>query len=329
MKRLLFFALCASVCFCACSDDGVDNNNGVDKNYQAKNFIKENLDRAKYSVTRTVSDQPTEISLDNGVKMTIPGGTVFTKNNGTPITGEYTVEIYTMLTPSQVILSGTNTNFRGGSYLESYGFFNINVLQNGQAVDQSMKQFINVSLPTEEDDYTWAQLWAGGDEDDQFAWEEVPDSLANAFIQGRDQDKGVVSFNKVFNFQFKKLGWYNCDVYWNVGNNTTVTVALTGRVGALADYQGYSGDTFVFFKAKASNVIAQLYTSVNATTVQSYDNSMPVGTEGTLIAFSVKDGECGLASREITITENQQETLELLPVDKETVLETLSALDVE
>jgi hypothetical protein len=54
---------------------------------------------------------------------------------------------------------------------------------------------------------------------------------------------------------------------------------------------------------------------------------MPIDTEGTLLAFSIKDGAYSYVSKEIKITTNLQETLELLPVDKEAVYAALAALD--
>ncbi|MDR1273139.1 MAG: hypothetical protein LBK12_01190 [Odoribacteraceae bacterium] len=324
MRHLFFSLLCASALFCACSKD----DNKGNKNYQACDFIQENLNAAKQTFRRTVSDQPTELTLNNGVKLTIPGGDVFTKN-GVPITGEYTIEVNTMLKPSQIILAGTNTNLRGRGYLESDGFFHVAVSQNGQPVDEFLKNYLSVSIPTDKDDWTQTQIWEGnGSAQEQFAWEEIADTVLNFNDNMPGEINTVFSLNKNFSFQFKKLGWFNCDVLWSVtGTSTTVTVALTGKFGALADYLGYAGDTFVFFKGKGSNVLAQLYTMVNTTTVKSYDNSMPIDAEGTLLAFSIKDGAYAYATKEIKVTTNLQETLDLLPTTKEAVFAALEALD--
>ncbi|MDR2129572.1 MAG: hypothetical protein LBP56_00140 [Odoribacteraceae bacterium] len=326
MKQFFLSILCAGALFCACSDDNDDND--TSKNYQASDFIKENLAGAQKTFKRQVSDQPQTIALENGVQLLIPGGGVFTKN-GQPITGEYTVEVTTMLKPSEIVLSGTNTNLISGLYLESDGFFHINVLHGGESVDPITSQFLTVTIPTDKEDGEWTYVWEGVvDKNDRFVWQEVPDTVVNA-VDGERQGEWNMAFaqNKNFSFQFKKLGWFNCDIYWNMGDNTTVTVVLSGQFGSLATYGGGTGDTFVFFKAKDSNVIAQLYTEVNATTVQSYDNSMPLNAEGTLIAFSIKDGAYSLATKEIKITSGLQETLELLPVTKATVLTALKALD--
>ncbi|MDR1414413.1 MAG: hypothetical protein LBI96_01255 [Odoribacteraceae bacterium] len=320
MKQIFLTMICAVALCCSCSDDDGDKN----KNYQAANFISDNLSKARQTFTLDVSSDPKELTLTNGVKLTIPGGDVFTKNN-TPITGKYTVEILSMLKPSEMILAGCNTNYRGGYYLESDGFFHVKVLKDGASVDQNTLDFLTISIPTDKADGNFTQIWEGDVVDDEFAWQEPTEEAINWNLGA---DFGMVNaFGNNFSFSFKKLGWFNCDVFWNTGNNTTVTVSLTGRVGALASYQGYSGDTFVFFKGKGINVIAQLYTMIDNTTVQSYEDSMPIGAEGTLIAFSIKDGEYALASREITITANLQESIELLPSTKAAVMAALEALD--
>jgi hypothetical protein len=322
MRHLFFSLLCASALFCACSKD----DNKGNKNYQARDFIQDNLNAAKQTFRRTVSDQPTELTLNNGVKLTIPGGDVFTKN-GAPITGEYTIEVNTMLKPSEIILAGTNTNFKGGQYLASDGFFHVAVLQNGQPVDQFLKKHLSVSIPTDKADGTYTYLFEGnGNEQEQFAWDEIA-GIDTVILAPNGEINMAFAEKNNFSFQFRKLGWFNCDIYLYATTNTTVTVTLTGQFGALASYQGYFGDTFVFFKAKGSTVIAQLYTGINASTVKSYDNSMPVDLEGTLLAFSIKDGAYSYATKEIKIAANLQETLDLLPSTKEAVFAALEALD--
>lgn len=311
---------CAGALCCACSNEGDE----LEKHFQASDFIKENLAGAKQVFTCQVSDQPRTLDLGNGLTLSIPGGDVFTRD-GVPITGEYTVEVLAMLKPSAVILAGMNTNWESG-YLESDGFFNVNVVQGGQDVDPVTLQFLPVSVPTEKEDGVVTLLWEGNVEDNgKFAWQEIADTLVNTL---EDFDElAVFSSKGSFSFGFKKLGWINCDIFWEASEKATITVALTGQVGTLANYQGYDGDTFVFFKAKDMNVVAQLYTGVDATTVKSYDDSMPIGREGTLIAFSIKDGEYSLASKEITVNGGLQETLDLQPVTKEALLAAIEALD--
>ncbi|MDR1273141.1 MAG: hypothetical protein LBK12_01200 [Odoribacteraceae bacterium] len=328
MKHLLLSLLCASAFTYACSnkDDNTDPETDpepdYDVTYQASDFIRDNLAAAKTTFQCQVSEEPTELTLDNGVKLTIPGGNVFTKN-GVPITGAYTLEINTMLKPSEVLLSGTNTNYRGGGYLVTDGFFHVNVLQNNVSVDTNLSEFISISIPTDKADGTSTWIWEGDVEDGQFAWKEPgADVVSRSVVIGPNI---IFANNKNFNFRFKKLGWYNCDVLPPGGNQTTVSAELTGQTGEFSSFWGGTGNTFVFFVV--DSMLLQLYTEVNATTVQSYDNSIPVGMEGTLLAFSIKDGLYSYAAKKVKIIANLRETLNLLPVTKEELIAKLEELD--
>lgn len=333
MKKLLLPILCIGLFFASCDDD--DNNQNTDGVTTAKEFIGQKRENAKQEITLNTNDLPKTLVLDNGVKITVKDGT-FTKN-GTPITGEFTLEVYEMLTPSSIIFSGTNTNYNGGSgnqYLETDGFIYVNAKQNGQYVDERLSKNMIISIPTNKEDGTGTELWVGvenaGENDNQFGWVDISerDIVWNDMGEVSQEYSHVWSRNGVFEFSFGKLGWCNCDVIWGQGKEkTTLTVELTGEVGELASYMGYSGDTFVFFCGKGAPIVAQLYTTVNATTVKSYDDTMPVGAEGKLIAFSVREGIFSFASQNITIEKDMKVTMELKKVSKNTLENEIKSID--
>lgn len=326
MKKLFYFLFAIGLLFTACSDD--DDKKDTTS---AKDFIKQNKDQAKFEKNYNASQFPITLDLGSGVTITIPEGAI--TKDGQPITGDFKVEAYKMLTPSSIILSGTNTNlYDQNQYLETDGFIYVNVTQNGVAVDQKLAKNMTISIPTEKADGTLTQLWVGGEnEEEQFGWVNMGE---NDFNWNDSTNNNAQKFNSVFavngsfTFSFGKLGWCNCDVLWGQGAvQTTVTVELTGNVGELASYMGYSGDTFVFFCGKGFPVIAQLYTRVNDTTVKSYDNSMPVGATGKMIAFSIKEGSFSYASQDVTIIENMTLTLDLKAISKNDLLSNIKALD--
>lgn len=332
MKKLLLPFICLGLLFTftSCSDD--DNTDHLDLT-TAKDFIAKHREDAKQEVTFNTTDLPKTFTFDGGVKITIKDGT-FTKN-GVPVTGAITLEVYEMLTPSSILFSGTNTNHNSGHYLETDGFIYVNAKQNGQNLDEYLSKDMRISIPTDKEDFTNTQLWPGiedgGENEDQFAWEDFNEELIaeEEGAWGNTQEFNTVwAINGVFEFSFGKLGWCNCDVLWQPGGTyTTVTVSLTGNVGTLAGYLGYGGDTFVFFCGKGFPVIAQLYTKVNETTVKSYDNSMPVGAKGKMIAFSIYDGKFSYASEDITITEDMQLTLNLKEIGKEALDNNIKSMD--
>jgi hypothetical protein len=331
MKRIIISLLCAGALFCGCGKDN-DGKKGDDgKNYQASNFFKDNLKKMTSTFSKLVVGQERELQLPNGMKVNIPAGDVFTKN-GTPISGEYTVEVAGMLKPSEMIRAGGNTNFRDGQndrYLISDGFLCINVLHGGESVDPTTRQSIRISVPTDKEDGEYTFLWLGEVNDDgEFAW--VRPNEEEVELGDETGERNMAWAQKgLFSFQSKKLGWINCDVFWYIpGTQVTLRVTLSGLFGEFANYMGGDGDTFVFFKVKDINVLAQLYTRVNGNAVMSYENSIPEGVEGTLIAFYVKDGVFSCARKQITIGDGDtNEDLELVEVTKEDFDRLLDDLD--
>lgn len=346
MKKLLFMATCIGMLLAACSDDTTDNpNDKPDPNKpdptvkeQAKDFMKDQRKEIVQVFEVNTSELPKEFALEGGIKITVPDA--FTKD-GQPVTGDLTIEFIEVMKPSSAIFSGTNTNYIGGiyanpSYFISQGYFNIDVKQNGQNVDRQLAagNYLSVFVPNDDTDLYDTQIWMGNEDvNDQFGWEDPDlkdleeDQTAGTNRCGNTVWKGADGFE----FKFAKLGWCNCDIFWNESNMTTVQVALTGNVGELATFMGYSGDTFVFFKPKGHLSICQLYTIVEGATntVASYNNSMPVGHEGLMIAFSIFDGKFSLAVKDITIEEDMHLTMDLKEVSKEYLLDAIKSLDVK
>src|SRR5690606_17085993 len=108
---------------------------------------------------------------------------------------------------------------------------------------------------------------------------------------------------------------------------TTVTVQVNNNPGSFANFRGFSGETFVFFCAKGSNVAAQLYTPDGPNKVKSYDNMMPIGVEGKMLSFSIKDGRYYYAEQEITISASQAVILSLTETSEAQIQNAINSLD--
>lgn len=335
MKKLFLFLLCCTTfSFLSCSDDD-DPTPDMDDKTTAKEFFEEKRNSAKQEFEVNVSELPKTFTFKEGVKITIPEGALV--KDGQPITGKFTLEVYEMLKPSSIVFSSTNTNLIDGSYLETDGFIYVNVKQNGNYIDAQLAKNITISIPTDKENGTMTQLWTGtenaGEGEDQFAWQNLNDNdiiwQENNGGIGENQDGNMVwAQNNSFEFSFGKLGWCNCDLPWGSGKElTTVTVELTGNVGKFASYFALDGDTFVLFCGKGYPVLAQLYTKVNETTVKSYDNSMPIGVQGKMIAFSIQEGKFSFASKDITIEKDMKLTLDLKEVSKAELTKQIEALD--
>lgn len=270
-----------------------------------------------------VQTQKINSSVDS--KVILKGGTIlsFEANsftiNGEPITGEVTVEAYEMLNRSSVIFSGTNTNHISGRPLISQGFIFVDVKSNGQSVDRGLSKMYNISIPAK--DNTFTMIWEGIVENDQLAWIDIEDPIG-----GREGIKADVLNN--FVFDFGNLGWVNCDIFYkDNAPKTTVSVSITNNPGEFATYWGYTGDTYVYFCAKGDNVVAQLYNTNGPNTVKSYYNSMPIGSEGKIISYSIKDGKFYYAEKEVTITANLSESLTLTETTQNAIQNAINTLN--
>ncbi|MDR1198631.1 MAG: hypothetical protein LBK94_06415 [Prevotellaceae bacterium] len=327
MRTKFFLALfvAGSMIFTGCSDDDPVNPPVVDKNYNVKEFFSNSREKLVQVIELNTSNLPTTITLDGGTKITIDEGTF-------AITGSFTVEVIECLKPSSIVYSGTNTNYIDGRLFASDGFLFIDVKQNGTSVDKNLLKNMDVEIPVNSD-RTLTMLWEGVDiagvDENQFAWNELAEDaiLDDQFAGGR-MEVGANDAGFFF-FRLGKLGWFNCDIYWEEpAPKTTLTVTLTGGPIELASYQGATGYTCVFFHGYGDLVVAQLYTPAGTNKVKSYDDSMPVGKTGTLFAFTVKEGEFYLAKQEnVTIVADMEVDLDLVKTTEEAIQAAIDALD--
>jgi len=301
---------------------------GVGQTNNAKEFAA-TFGAQKQSIQIDASALPKTINLAGGTKITFPVGSL--TKGGVAVTGTVTVEAYEMLKRSSVILSGSNTNHISGAPLVSDGFIFVDVKSGGVSVDRNLAVPIDISIPAKRNGVT--NLWEGvaanngaplvAGDNAQMAWQ--------APKPANGQGGGVREVNSVnnnFTFNFGTLGWINCDVFYNNPNpKTTVTVQITNNPGTFASFMGFNGETFVFFCAKGSNVAAQLYTLNGTIGVKSYDNMMPIGSEGKMIAFSIKDGKYYYAEQEITIAAAHSVTLTFIETTEAAVQTAITNLD--
>jgi hypothetical protein len=262
------------------------------------------------------------ITLKGGTKITIPAGAI--KIGGIAVTGDITYSAIEVLKRSAVLFSGTNTNHISGAPLASDGFIYFNATVNGVKVDQGLSANIKISIPTNRTGVT--QIWEGVEKvgaDNQMAW-QAPVQNPNGGGIKREAD----AIGGAFAFEMGNLGWINCDVFYsNTNPKTTVTVTLVNNPGQMASFRAFSGETFVFFCAKGSNVAAQLYTPDGPNKVKSYDNMMPIGVQGKYLSFSIKDGKYYYAELETTITSGQNITLTLVETTEALVQAAITSLD--
>jgi hypothetical protein len=269
------------------------------------------------------ADISNTFTLSGGTKITIPVGAF--KVNGVTVTGNVVITAGEFLKRSHVVFSGTNTNHISGAPLTSDGFVYLNASVNGNNVDKQLGANIQIAIPTANARAT--QIWEGVEKVDnanQMAWQAPAQNPNGAGGVPRES----IPAGGFYNFQMGNLGWMNCDVFYNSTNpKTTVRITVANNPGAFASFMGFNGETFVFFCAKGSNVVAQLYNTDGPNTVKSYENMMPIGSEGKYISFSIKDGKYYYAEQETTITANQNITLTLSETTEAGIQQVINALN--
>ncbi|HTM97402.1 MAG TPA: hypothetical protein VL088_01595 [Pedobacter sp.] len=263
-------------------------------------------------------------TLKGGTKIIIPAGAI--KLGGVPVTGEINIDAMEVLKRSDVLFSGTNTNHISGAPLASDGFIYLNASVNGTKADKALNAAIKISIPANRTGFT--QIWEGVEKvgaADQMAWQAPVGNPNGAGVQIKGEvDAAAGSFT----FDMGNLGWINCDVFYSYANpKTTTRITLVNNPGTLASFRAFSGETFVFFCAKGSNVAAQIYTLDGPNKVKSYDNMMPIGVEGKYLSFSIKDGKYYYAELETTIVADQQVTLTLVETTEAQVQAAINSLN--
>jgi hypothetical protein len=327
--KLSSLAIAAMMLFTVACKKDTNNGQVINRANNAHQFVDEFGPKKQLS-TVDVSTLPKTLTLAGGTKITIPAGAL--KINGNAVTGNVSVEVIEVLKRSDVLFFGANTNHISGAPLASDGFIYVDIKSNGVSVDRNLGVPIQVAIPAKRAGVT--QLWEGVNpqgaplaqaDNAQMAWQAPKRDVPNGGGNGQVE---VAPVNNFYTFNWGTTGWVNCDMLYAYTNpKTTVTVTVVNNPGAMASYHSYTGETYVFFCAKNSPVAAQLYTPAGTNMVKSYDNSMPIGVEGKMLSFSVKDGKYYLASQEITISANQALTLTLVETSEAAVQAAISSLD--
>jgi hypothetical protein len=316
---IIAFLLICTAFFQACKKDKTATNSA----YSAREFTTLFGPRAQQlQINANISNT---FTLQGGTKITIPANAF--RINGNPVNGNVVITAGEFLKRSHIVFSGTNTNHISGAPLESDGFIYLNASVNGTNVDKQLGALIQIAIPTTNTRST--QIWEGVEsvgEANQMAWQAPQGQGAAGGVVGVIRESSPIS--GFYNFDMGTLGWRNCDVFYaNASPKTTVNVTLTNNPGSFATIMGLTGETFVFFCAKGSNVVAQLYNQNGPNTVKSYESAMPIGAEGKYISFSIKNGKYYFAEQTTTIVANQHITLNLAETTEAAIQEAINALN--
>lgn len=304
----------------ACRKDKTNSNiNPAADLEKIKTFFEANA--PKYESFSMDASTGGTITTTKGTKINFPAG-IFKNAAGQIVTGNVTVQVKDILQASDMLLGNRPTE-ANGQMLISFGEMTVKASQNGQAL-QVRNDSARVQVPLAPKPNAGGQLrdipmWAG-------------DSAVTFTTQGYDHENTQVTLthtgyvprginwnangnfatnnlNGTSSFALDSLGtWRNCDALMGDPRpKTTVLGYFTNQWNASTStsYMG-AEPSMLFFKVKQQNTMVKLYNKIiNAPAgkegLLSYQNSFPIGIEGTFLAITVKDGKFYADMKDVTV----------------------------
>jgi outer membrane protein assembly factor BamB len=260
------------------------------------------------------------VTGDDGTVVTFPGN-AFVDGSNNPITGMVDVAVKEIFTPSQMILSNKPTNATGFSgdntFLLSEGETEVNISQNGNSVHLASGVNYQVSVPS-----------AGGFDADMLPFAGVATDT-EGIVWGPTTDVGPagnsgIQFNAMpasYIYDVFGTGWSNCDKFYSYpGVKTTNYIDLSNSPNAV--------ETVIFMVFEENNLpaVVKFFTSY-ANGIQSYVDMLPEGLDVTYIAITLENNQQYLAMDNITISADEELTLNFEPKTTQEILDALSILD--
>ncbi len=229
--------------------------------------------------------------------------------NGSPVTGNITVELIEIYGKAGMLLQNMPTNGQMDNgdveMLESGGEFYINAKQNGQNLEV-LAPFQIASRGIEPADYKPMQVFEAGDElTDKDVWDEVEDPEGNNQNAEEGEGEGEDGQFVVFSvFDRSSFGWTNLDRWHNyTGDKTKLYVDVPdGFNGDNCEvYLSYDGEPSGLARLDIYNTASELFTE--------HYGRIPVGMDVHIILIAEIDGQLHYDIQAVTIQEDHTEVM--------------------
>jgi len=238
----------------------------------------------------------------NGTKIDIYPNAFLTQSGGT-VTGVVTIKAKDVLSKKDMILNNA-VPVSNGQLLVSGGEVYLTASQNNQPLKINLASTVAFYVPAGNSPSNQMKQFYANDPS------SVPTTDLNWLAANTVtpnipalQDTSIVGPNGPYYsyyFNCDSLNWSNCDYYYNLpGTKTTCTVNTSGTFD--------NSNTTVFLSMNGQTVLTRLnstsYTSLSNTFV-SYQNSIPQGSNYTIVAISFDGTNYYYASQAVTMTAN-------------------------
>ncbi len=229
--------------------------------------------------------------------------------NGTPVTGNVTVELKEIYSVGDMILSNATTT-SNGKRLQSGGEIYLHASQNGEVLRINHSIPLTVEFPTN-NPVAGMELFRGQfiandslPQDTILNWDTT--NVGGQVIQ--DTVSGVSS-GTFYQFQLDSFGWSNCDRFW--GSNTGAGTAV--RIQSATPYTNHNTAVFLVFNAEHTAAPSDTYDSATHIFGFHSDGNTPLGLSVTVVAISEINGQYFSSIVSTTTSANMLVTLNFQP----------------
>jgi hypothetical protein len=328
----LFAAIALLLTFTLCTKKDPTTTLGADA-VTFKAFLDKNGPKAE--TFSFVASQSFTVTTSKGTTIVFPANSLLDET-GKPVTNSVEVSVTEVQKPSEMLLADKPTlGGIDGVMLVSYGEIKVDAKRltdrgatgNPLKLQDSVRLNVNMAFVPNAAQIRQMPMWKA-------------DTVATTVTSGLNSEgiqttvttsvpamKGATwtslgltavtntTTNKV-NFPLDKLGeWRNCDAFYaDTRPKTTVLgyFATNYNKEVTTTFQGFAPSS-LFFKPKGQNILVKLSGIIVAPTAgkegfYSYENTIPIGMEGTFVAMSVIDGKFYADVKDVTIANSAGKT---------------------
>ena len=225
--------------------------------------------------TSSIDSETTNLVYgQNGTLLNIPSG-IFQFMNGTPVSGMVDLELIEIFFKDDMVRSNKPTT-AGGALLVSGGELYIMAYQNGEKLEIIPGESMTIRVPTVTNYGTpWemTKFYGTEMEDGTVDWELAE----NAQVQ---LTESMDTIGLAFEFPETRLGWINCDYFYDQSNLTSVTIFVPE--------ENTSTNTAVFLIFEDIHSVCRIsnYDADNNYFISNGNYSLPEGLDVTAFAVS-------------------------------------------
>jgi hypothetical protein len=262
------------------------------------------------------SREKVTLTTQNGTRYNIPGG-AFRRKDGSVPTGPVSVAIRESLTPRDFVLTDKPTA-NAGEYLISYGEFFVRATEAG--ADLKLAAPIAVQVPVRDNARPQGKvpMWDGDTTvivtTNGHNYQNQPVSISTPVNMAPGVDWSQAPTYALFNSTtgtldfdlYELIRWTNCDAFSGVSGPKTTVLGYFDIFNNATPSSSPEQPSMLFFKPKNINSIVKFSTLILTPPAGfegflSYQNTIPIGQDGTFLAITALSGQFYAELKSVTV----------------------------